>query len=95
MRSTPPTPGELTLEINRHLLAGGLAVTDPETAAAMRAAFRELEIVVEPGGARRPRRLPHRQARLPGQNDPRRPLRRQRRPGTLCTGAAGGDIRET
>lgn len=46
-----PTPGELTFEINRHLLAGGLAVTDPETAAAMRAAFRELKLVVEPGGA--------------------------------------------
>jgi len=46
-----PTPGELTLEINRQLLTGGLAVTDPETAAAMRAAFRELKIVTEPGGA--------------------------------------------
>ncbi len=46
-----PTPGELTLEINRQLLEGGLAVTDPETAAAMRAAFRELKIVTEPGGA--------------------------------------------
>ena len=46
-----PTPGELTFEINRHLLAGALAVSDDDARAAMRAAFRHLKLVVEPGGA--------------------------------------------
>lgn len=46
-----PTPGELTFEINRRLLKGGLAVTDDEVADAMRAAFLSLKVVVEPGGA--------------------------------------------
>jgi len=44
-------PGELTFELNRRLLAGGLAVTDDEVAAAMVFAFRTLKLVVEPGGA--------------------------------------------
>lgn len=46
-----PTPGELTFEINRRLLAGGLAVSDEEVLDAMAFAFRHLKIVVEPGGA--------------------------------------------
>jgi len=46
-----PTPGELTFTINRVLLAGGLVVNEQEVAAAMRVAFRELKLVVEPGGA--------------------------------------------
>ena len=46
-----PIPGELTFEINRRHLAGGVAVSDTETAAAMSAAFRHLRLVVEPGGA--------------------------------------------
>lgn len=46
-----PTPGELTFAINRRLLAGGLAVGDDMTGAAMRTAFRDLKLVVEPGGA--------------------------------------------
>jgi threonine dehydratase len=46
-----PTPGELTFMINRGLVAGGLAVTDDETRAAMAYAFRHLKLVVEPGGA--------------------------------------------
>lgn len=46
-----PTPGEITFEINSRLLAGGLAVSDDETRAAMRAAFHHLKLVVEPGGA--------------------------------------------
>lgn len=46
-----PTPGVLTYAINRRLLAGGLTVSDPEAARAMAAAFAELKIVVEPGGA--------------------------------------------
>jgi threonine dehydratase len=44
-------PGELTFALNRHQLAGGLAVSDAEVAEAMRVAFRELKLVVEPGGA--------------------------------------------
>jgi threonine dehydratase len=45
------TPGEITFEMARHNLAGGLAVTDEEAKAAVRFAFRELKLVVEPGGA--------------------------------------------
>ncbi len=44
-------PGELTFAINRRLLAGGLAVDDRAVQDAMRAAFLELKLVVEPGGA--------------------------------------------
>lgn len=46
-----PMPGELTFAINSARLAGGLAVSDPEVAVAMRFAFEELKLVVEPGGA--------------------------------------------
>jgi threonine dehydratase len=46
-----PTPGELTFAINRDRVAGGLAVTEDETRAAMAYAFRHLKLVVEPGGA--------------------------------------------
>ena len=45
------TPGELTFEVNRRQLAGGLVVSDPEVEEAMRLAFRHLKLVVEPGGA--------------------------------------------
>jgi threonine dehydratase len=46
-----PEPGELTFEINRRLLAGGLAVSDAEVRAAIACAARDLKLVVEPGGA--------------------------------------------
>ncbi len=46
-----PTPGALTFSVNRRLLAGGLAVSDAEVAAAMAYAFSTLKLVVEPGGA--------------------------------------------
>ena len=46
-----PTPGELTFPINRRLLAGGLTVSDAEVKAAVAYAFRNLKLVVEPGGA--------------------------------------------
>ncbi|HEY4345724.1 MAG TPA: threonine/serine dehydratase [Parvibaculum sp.] len=46
-----PTPGGLTFEINRARLAGGFAVTDDEVAEAMRFAFMEMKLAVEPGGA--------------------------------------------
>ena len=45
------TPGELTFEMAKRYLAGGLSVTDEEAKAAVRFAFRELKLVVEPGGA--------------------------------------------
>jgi threonine dehydratase len=45
------TPGELTFEINRRLLSPGLVVSDEEVAVAMRFAFRQLKLVIEPGGA--------------------------------------------
>jgi threonine dehydratase len=45
------TPGVLTFEINRILVGQGAAVSDQEVAAAVAFAFRELKLVVEPGGA--------------------------------------------
>ena len=44
-------PGHLTFEIGRKLFAGGLRVTDLELRRAMRFAFIELKLVLEPGGA--------------------------------------------
>jgi threonine dehydratase len=44
-------PGEITFEVARRNLVGGLAVTDEEAKEAVRFAFRELKLVVEPGGA--------------------------------------------
>ena len=49
LQSSPP--GELTFAINRELLAGILTVSDAEVETAMARAFRELRLVVEPGGA--------------------------------------------
>ena len=49
LQSSPP--GELTFAINRELLAGILTVSDTEVETAMARAFRELRLVVEPGGA--------------------------------------------
>jgi threonine dehydratase len=46
-----PTPGELTFEINRRLLAGGLVASDGEVEGAVAWAARTLKLVVEPGGA--------------------------------------------
>ena len=45
------TPGELTFEINRRTLAPGIVVTDAEALYAMRIAFGDLKLVLEPGGA--------------------------------------------
>lgn len=44
-------PGHLTFAIGKRLFAGGLSVNDNEVRNAMRAAFRHLKIVAEPGGA--------------------------------------------
>jgi threonine dehydratase len=46
-----PTPGRITFEINRALVGEGLAATEEEVAKAVAFAFRELKLVVEPGGA--------------------------------------------
>ena len=46
-----PIPGELTFDINRNLLSDVLTVTDEEVRAAIRFAFKNLKLVVEPGGA--------------------------------------------
>lgn len=46
-----PAPGELTFAVNRRTLDGAVAVTDEAVRAAMLTAFRDLKIVVEPGGA--------------------------------------------
>jgi threonine dehydratase len=46
-----PAPGLLTFEINRRLLAGGVAVSDTEVREAIAYAVRTLKLVVEPGGA--------------------------------------------
>jgi len=44
-------PGELTFAINRALVGEGVATSEEEVAAAVAFAFRELKLVVEPGGA--------------------------------------------
>ena len=49
LQSSPP--GTLTFAINRELLGGILTVSDAEVQAAMARAFRDLKLVVEPGGA--------------------------------------------
>jgi threonine dehydratase len=44
-------PGEITFAINSKLLAKGVTATDAEVGEAISFAFRELKLVVEPGGA--------------------------------------------
>src|SRR5579871_6450748 len=44
-------PGELTFAINSKLLSRGVTASDAEVAEAVRFAYRELKLVVEPGGA--------------------------------------------
>lgn len=46
-----PEPGRLTFPILARLAGPGLAVSDDETMAGMRAAFEHLKLVAEPGGA--------------------------------------------
>lgn len=46
-----PSPGELTFPITMRLIGEGIAATDDEVKEAMRFAFNELKLVVEPGGA--------------------------------------------
>ena len=44
-------PGEMTFSINSKLLAHGVTASDAEVGAAVAYAYRELKLVVEPGGA--------------------------------------------
>lgn len=44
-------PGDLTFPINRRYLSGVLTVSDDEVLEAMKIAFTDLKLVVEPGGA--------------------------------------------
>ncbi len=46
-----PQPGAVSFEINSRLLAEGLAASDEDALLATAFAFRELKLVVEPGGA--------------------------------------------
>ena len=46
-----PSPGEITFEILRRLLAGSAVVSDDEVRSAIRFAYHELKLVLEPGGA--------------------------------------------
>ena len=45
------TPGKITFDINKRLLAGASSVSDDEVREAIRFAYRNLKLVVEPGGA--------------------------------------------
>ena len=45
------TPGNITFAINRKLIGDGITASDEEVATAVRYAFNELKLVVEPGGA--------------------------------------------
>jgi threonine dehydratase len=45
------TPGELTFPITSRLIGQGISATDAEVGRAVRYAFEELKLVVEPGGA--------------------------------------------
>ncbi len=44
-------PGEITFAVGKTVLSGGLVVTDEEVRDAIRYAFSDLKLVVEPGGA--------------------------------------------
>lgn len=46
-----PKPGDIGFSINRELVESGLTVTDDEAIDAVRFAYRELKLVIEPGGA--------------------------------------------
>jgi threonine dehydratase len=46
-----PSPGKLTFEINRVLVGQGVSASEDDVRQAVAFAFRELKLVVEPGGA--------------------------------------------
>jgi threonine dehydratase len=45
------SPGKLTFAVGQKTMTGGLSITDEEARAAMRFAYHELKLVLEPGGA--------------------------------------------
>ena len=45
------SPGRITFEINRELVGAGVSASDEEVGRAVAFAFRELKLVVKPGGA--------------------------------------------
>jgi threonine dehydratase len=45
------TPGEITFDIMRQVMSEGLSVSDDQVKDAMRFAFTDLKLVIEPGGA--------------------------------------------
>ncbi len=73
-----PAPGELTFEINRALLTGGLAVSDMEVISAIRHAFSDARLVTEPGGATGLAAALHAKADIAGK--------------TVCIVLSGGNI---
>ena len=46
-----PSPGEITFDMLRRLLAGSVVASDDEVRSAIRFAYHELKLVLEPGGA--------------------------------------------
>lgn len=46
-----PVPGEITFALGRQLFAGGMVAGEEDIRMAMKLAFRNLKLVVEPGGA--------------------------------------------
>src|SRR5690349_9058962 len=46
-----PSPGKITFAVNSRLIGKGVAVSDEDTGRAVAYAFKELKLVVEPGGA--------------------------------------------
>ncbi|MGI9420887.1 MAG: threonine ammonia-lyase [Geminicoccaceae bacterium] len=46
-----PMPGEITFEINKSRIEGGLTISDEDALDAMALAFETLKLVLEPGGA--------------------------------------------
>jgi threonine dehydratase len=74
-------PGEVTFAVNRSRLAGGLTVTDDEAKNAMRVAFAEYKLVLEPSGA--VALAAALQGRIPGLDGPGR---------AVCIIASGGNV---
>ena len=76
-------PGEITFAVNSKLLSHGVTASDAEVGAAVGFAYRELKLVVEPGGGDRACRAagrPHRRARQERRD---RSFRRQCRCGSV------------
>jgi threonine dehydratase len=71
-------PGEITFAINRRLLAGGVVIGDDDVRHAMRVAFTELKLVLEPSGAAA--LAAALEGRIPGENS------------AVCVIASGGNV---